>query len=114
MKRRTKIELLIISVLIILLIAYWTRSSNELKEIEDFKGKTEGIIINYELVGADNHYLTYEYYVEFDRYENRLIPDKFFKDCYKSKNCIGRKFVVYYSTRTPKLSKIDLKSEIEN
>ncbi|MCX2744925.1 hypothetical protein OO013_13665 [Mangrovivirga sp. M17] len=83
------------------------------QDIEENFATTEGEIIDYYIVGTDSPYLKYQYMVDGKSYKKSTSVFSAFMGCEKSKECLGRKFVVYYSKVNPLNSKIDLKQEIK-
>jgi hypothetical protein len=111
--RRTKIEFAIVGLLFVAYVVFnWNSLVGVKGKVDRNKGLSIGEIVDYRLVGEANHYLTYEYYVDGNRYENTVQPAYYFKNCYNDQKCFGRKFRVYYSIEEPKLSYIDLYDEI--
>jgi hypothetical protein len=82
-------------------------------EIEENLAIVEGEIIDYYIVGTDSPYLTYKFQVGSQQYEKTRSVFATFMGCEKTKQCIGRKFIVYYSRNNPEKSEIDLSQEIK-
>jgi thioredoxin-related protein len=112
-RSRFRFELILAIVLIGLAVIVWKKDFRSNQEIDNNKGETVGKITDYQIVGPDNHYLNYSYIVEGAIYHNRIVSKKTFKNCEKTKDCIGRKFKVYYSKIHPNKSRIELSHEIK-
>ena len=111
--RRTIIEFSIVILLFgLYALFYWDSLVGVKEKVDRDKECGVGTIIDYRLVGGVNHYLTYEYHVNGERFENTVVPRFYFKDCYEDRQCIGRRFRVCYTNENPKLSYIDLTNEI--
>jgi hypothetical protein len=111
--KRLLFELTLAVILTGVALFAWTNNYKNNQQIEEFKEQTVGQIADYEIVGPYNHYLTYSFVVNSQTYQNRVIPNKTFKNCHKTKECVGRKFKVYYSRLDPNKSRIDLTSEMK-
>lgn len=111
-RKRFRIELCIAIIIAIWVLYKAFKEYSAFKEIELNKAKTTGVIIDYKIIGTYNHYVHYEYFVEGKRFDKNISSEKIFKGCYKNRDCIGRKFVVYYSKENPEKSEIDLDQEI--
>jgi hypothetical protein len=102
--------LLVVIMIYRMVITYW-----DYLEINLNKEVTNGVVVDYYDVGIDNVFLEYEYNVYNKEYNKtiRVALGSGLGDCSVSKKCIGRKFVVYYSSKNPEKSEIDLDKEIE-
>lgn len=75
--------------------------------INRFKSKTVGKIIEYKFINIKRYYIKYEYYVDSIAYTGRVGISSF--RCNNGKEgCVGKTFTVYYSSKNPSYSKIDL------
>lgn len=96
----------IIIFIIILLIAL--RQFGSQYEIKKYQKVTKGKITNIDHISLTRYALYYEYYVINKKYIGE-VEVSFFKCKNGRKGCIGNEFDVYYSSKTPKYSRIDLK-----
>lgn len=86
---------------------------NDSNEIDANTSITEGEIVDYYIVGTHSPHLIYRYTVEGKEYTETLKLFSKFKGCEETKECIGRKFTVYYSSKNPEKSKIDFDQEVK-
>jgi hypothetical protein len=80
---------------------------NEQKEIEKYKEQATGKVTVFLYEARLDYGIIYEYYVDNKRYTNQ-IGVSFFKCDNGRKGCIGSEFPVYYSSKNPQYSRIDL------
>ncbi|RLJ98715.1 hypothetical protein [Tenacibaculum discolor] len=98
---------LIAIIILIIAVGYMLFQSYKDNEIERYKEKTTGKVVDFIYEARLDYGLIYEYYVNNKRYTNQ-IGVTFFKCDDGRKGCIGSEFTVFYSSRNPKFSKIDL------
>jgi len=98
-----KIVVGIIFLLIIVVISFQIYKE---KNIVKYQKKTTGKIIEYDNAYQANG-IIYEYYVNNVRYTGQVGTSKFYCDD-GTKCCIGHQFTVYYSSKHPQYSRIDL------
>ncbi len=85
-------------------------TKNEFKENGSF---TIGKIIDHNISGInENFYIKCLYIVDGQKYINITHYRKKYKDCHKTRKCIGLKFKVYYDPKKPKKSFVDYDNEI--
>lgn len=80
--------------------------------IKDYNVKTNkkhvvGKITNFRFINMARYSIDYEYIVENIKYDGQVGVEYF--DCYKNKDCIGYEIDVYYSSKNPKFSQVDLR-----
>lgn len=101
--------------LIIVLIFFYFRTINNENRMDIFKEKgfyTTGKIIDHNISGfSENFYIKYLYVVNEKEYIETINYSLKYRDCYKTRKCIGKKFVVYYNPKDPKEAYIDFDDE---
>ena len=80
--------------------------------IKDYSVKTNkkhviGKITNFQFINMTRYSIDYEYIVENKKYGGTVGVEYF--DCYKNKDCLGYEIDVYYSSKNPKFSQVDLR-----
>lgn len=94
--------LLIVAILFIVVNQYL-----EQKDIVLHKRETSGKVIKF-ISGNKTYYsIKYEYFVHGIRYVNE-VGVSYFKCFDGKKGCVGSEFTVYYSSKNPEHSRIDL------
>lgn len=103
MKNKTIIRLFLFVFL------FFVISLNVYKQYDIKKNSKNSIgkIIKFEKSGKSNFNLIYEYFVDGNRYTGQTGIDPFICDD-GTKNAIGKQFKVYYSSKNPENSRIDL------
>lgn len=98
---------------VLLIVTVFTIDYLENKEIDKNLGTTTGIVIKVYRVKLSTWYL-YEYYVVGKKYkqDESASEPKGMKDCYHNGGCIGKKYIVEYSTKNPQHSRIRLDKPI--
>ena len=76
-------------------------------DVKNNKEVTQGKIIKFIREYQARYGLKYEYYIDGVRYTGQIGIDPFECDD-GTKNCIGKEFTVYYSSKNPENSRIDL------
>ncbi|MDB2555598.1 hypothetical protein N9X55_02520 [Flavobacteriaceae bacterium] len=76
-------------------------------DVKNNKEVTTGKIIKLTRGYQARYGLIYEYNIEGKRYTGQIGIDPFLCDD-GTKNCVGKEFVVYYSSKNPENSRIDL------
>ena len=109
MNRKIVEKALMIIVIIGLAIYYFVQHKTK-NEIAKNHEETIGVIVDYYEVFPDHHYLNYEYFVKNKKYKNEISPDIKFLTCPDKKDCIGKKYLVYYEPTKPENSIILLDS----
>lgn len=91
------------------------KSINEKKGFKSLKDKGSyviGEIIDHRVSGyAETYYVEYLYTVNNIEYMNTVNFRFKFRDCHNTRDCIGRRFTVYYNPDDPKESYIDFDDE---
>jgi hypothetical protein len=73
---------------------------------------TNAEIINHRKVGiGSGYYVEYRYYVNNGEYIKEVNYSHDFVDCYKTRACIGRKFLLFYDVSNPDKSFNDFSNE---
>jgi|SRR5690606_25486151 len=103
-------------VLVVLILGFfYFRTLNKNKKINTFKNKnsyTIGEIIDQNISGFnENFYVKFIYEVNGKRYTESVDNPYEFRDCYKTRECIGKKFVVYFNPDNPEEAYIDFDDE---
>ncbi|MBC9795848.1 DUF3592 domain-containing protein [Sinomicrobium weinanense] len=98
------IALTIIALTVILGVFY---QYYQQKNIIKYKQETIGTVVEFQNHSAGRSGILYEYVVNGKKYTGQVGINKF--KCGNGKwGCVGEKFKVYYSSKNPKYSKIDL------
>jgi len=98
--------LAIFSVCALILILYFREYSKQ-TDIKNNTKITSGRLLELRSKYKASFALIYEYYVDEKRYTSSVGISPFKCDDGR-KNCIGKKFTVYYSSKNPENSRIDL------
>lgn len=101
---RKKAEKVLMLVVLIGLATYYLVQHKARNEIVRNHEETVGVIVDYYEIFPATHYLTYEYSVGNKKFKKQINPDVEFKGCPDTKDCIGRKFPVYYDPTKPENS----------
>jgi len=97
---------IVIGIAILFAFLFFREYSRQL-DIKTNSIATTGKIIEFRSNYQARYTLVYEYYVEEKRYTGAIGITPF--NCDDGKNaCIGHEFTVYYSSKNPKNSRIDL------
>ena len=102
-------------VIIVFLISILNTRNNDIKN-QDLKSQnnfTIGRITDSYSTGAEygTQYIEYSYSVDKKDYIKSVNYIEKFLGCNRSRNCIGRKFVVYYDKNNPEKSFMDFDEE---
>ena len=95
-----------IGLIIFLFFLFFIQYKDE-RDLEINKKMTKGKIIKLSRKYQARYGLVYEYYVKNIRYTGNVGISPFICDD-GTKNCIGQEFPVYYSSKNPENSRIDL------
>lgn len=103
-------------VLVVLILCFfYVRTLNRNNRMQTFKDDgsyTIGEIIDHNISGFnENFYVKYIYEVDDRKYIESVDNPYEFRDCYKTRDCIGKKFIVYYNPNNPKEAYIDFSDE---
>ncbi len=101
-------------IIFILAIASIKSFKKENKEIDLKKENnfTIGQIVDHKVYGlSETYYIKFSYSVNGVEYMNSVNNSWKFTDCYKTRKCIGRKFIVYYDKKNPENSFMDFDKE---
>lgn len=108
-------NVLLIILGIVLLISFYKSYNNNISE-KELKGKgyfTVGEIIDHRVSGLSETYtVEYEYEIRDDIYTKSVNYDFKFINCYSTRECIGKKFKVYYDPENPEENYIDFNDEL--
>tara|TARA_B110000908_G_scaffold78246_1_gene93962 strand:+ start:583 stop:969 length:387 start_codon:yes stop_codon:yes gene_type:complete len=107
LKNQEFIGKLIGGIILVIVLIGITFQYYQQKEIRKYKEQTTGKIIKFKYENKVHYGLVYEYYVKGKHYSNQ-IGVSFFKCDDGTKGCIGKEFTIYYSSKTPEYSRIDL------
>lgn len=102
-----KNKLFAIIVLALFFVFIILREYKKKTDLQDNQKQTIGKVLNLISNYQARYTLTYEYFVNGKRFTGRVGVSPFKCDDGK-KACIGHEFKVYYSSKTPKNSRIDL------
>lgn len=102
-----KIIKIVVGLIFLVIISGIIRQYYTQSQVSKYRQKTIGKIIKFEYLNRTEYYLTYEYYVKNIRYEEG-VGVAYFECENGKKGCIGSTFTVYYSSKEPKYSRIDL------
>ena len=100
-------------VIVFVLAAYFhIESRNKIRIIEKNSVITTGEIINHRTKGANSQYLIkYFYIVDNQTYTKEINYTTKFVTCYRTRDCIGKRFAVYYDRNNPENAIIDFENE---
>lgn len=108
----TKVQLIVIAVVIGFSIFKTIGEKSENNSLKGDGTYTIAKIINHSVIGyAEAYYVEYEFFVNNKKYVKSVNYSRKFIDCYKTKECIGRKFVVYYNRENPDEAYVDFNDE---
>ena len=93
-------------VIVVLTVCHAKSRKEKHREINRYLGITEGVITRYERNGTSGRITYYSYEVEDVVFESIANGDQWFSGCITSKWCIGKRYIVECSTKTPDLSRI--------
>jgi len=96
--------LIVIGILIIGVLNYHYKKDSSVAE---YKTETIGEITDYRHRKDFSYSLKYEYYVDGKKYEGS-VGTGFFKCEDGTKGCVGNEVKVYYSSKEPKYSQVNL------
>jgi hypothetical protein len=96
--------LIIIGIIIIGILIYHYRKDSSVTE---YKTETVGKITDFRHRKDFSYSLKYEYYVDGIKYEGS-VGTGFFKCADGTKGCVGKEVTVFYSSKEPKYSQVDL------
>jgi hypothetical protein len=117
LKRMSRYEKFVVIIFMIIFISFTINHAISEKEIYDeierYKKETVGTITKYKRDGYSGRITYYEYHVDGRRYEKQAREIKWFRDCLKTKWCIGKKYVVSYSSKNPSNSVINWDKPVE-
>lgn len=106
--QKRKFQLIILFVVLCFSV-YKTINKSDKKEL--YKSQDNyviGEIINHKVTGlSETYYVTFKYSVSGKNYTKSTNYSKKFVDCYKTRDCIGKKFKVYYNNNDPDEAYID-------
>jgi len=91
------------------------RFKNE--EFSQNSQETEATIVDYQIKGAGaglDHISTLEYEINNKLYQKSVNTSVRFTKCYESRECIGRKFILYYKIDNPNEVRIDFDRPIRD
>ena len=114
MKNQTKFELLIVGVIILISVYITFNREKEISNIEENKGVTIATIFDCTSTVHDPWLakIEYTYHVNGKKYSSKDNSfDSKFSKCVDSKDCIGKRFALYYNVSKPEESKIDFNDE---
>lgn len=103
----------VIIVVIFICSFIWTRNENLKNENLKKSGvATIGTIIDRYVTGNnETYYVKYTYSIDEEIYTKSVNYSWKFSNCEKTRDCIGRKFTVYYDKDNPDNSFIDFNDE---
>ena len=102
MKQDKTIVVVIFLAILSMIVYSYSRS----KEIRDYGVKTEATIIDF-YKGGGKYYIKYVFYVKNKKYVGET-RSAFFKCDNGVEGCVGKKFIVTYSSINPSNNEIDL------
>lgn len=95
--------------LLIIALFKWRSDFIKADEIKEYEEITEGLIIDYYVLGEASPYVKFEYEVKGKKYTKTETPNLYLIGCEKTKDCIGSKYLVKYSRKNPKNSTLLIK-----
>ncbi|NIK92660.1 hypothetical protein GZ212_10905 [Mangrovimonas sp. CR14] len=104
-KKQEKIVFALFLLLLILLAVY--RNIKRNNELEKYGEETTCKVVEFRFVNKTSYRIVYEYYINNVSYKGEE-DTVYFKCEDGTEGCIGETFKLLYSTRNPKLSKIQL------
>lgn len=114
MNKQIKFEWIVVGVILIISLYLSFNREKEIKNIEENKGEVIATIINCSSTVHDPFkiLIEYKYMVDNETYYSRenSFETKFSK-CVETKNCIGKRYSLYYNKSNPEESKIDFDDE---
>lgn len=102
------------------ILAYFISSKTEKVKNNEFSQnseETEATIIDYQIKGAGaglDHIITFEYQIDNKFYQKTVNTSIWFTNCYESRECIGKIFILYYKSDNPNDVRIDFNRPIRN
>jgi len=114
MKNQIKFEWVVVACIILASLFFTFRREKEISNIEKDKGVTIATITDCSsTVNAPYHpRIEYEYKVDGDIYYSDESSFKSeFSKCVETRNCIGKRYTLYYNKSNPNESKIDFDDE---
>lgn len=106
MKYNKKILSLLVFFVSIFSLLIWNYFKQS--QIKEYSNRTMGKVIKFKSVGGGARYsISYVYYVDAEKYVGHT-GISFFKCDNGKKGCVGNEFTVYYSSKNPEYSRIDL------
>ncbi|MBX2973333.1 MAG: hypothetical protein KF797_09535 [Flavobacteriales bacterium] len=96
----------------ILVLAVVFRESDQ-REINAYLGRTSGTFIRVQTSGKGGPWACFEYTVNGHQYEAFSSSGKQPQECMPMRTCLGKKFMIEYSTRNPEKSRVNWTMPVE-
>ena len=98
---------IIVSIVLLICVAVVVNQYIKQKEISEFKESTVGKIVKFEFINMKRYFIEYEFYLNDKKYSG-TTEVSYFKCNNGREGCVDETFTVYYSSKNPSYSKIDL------
>lgn len=100
-------KILVVSIIVIVLsvsVMKRIKLNDNHKRINSSARIIVGKIEDYYEVGVGNHYMSYSYIVNFEVFDNKVMPKKLFRNCENDEYCIGKPIYIRYYKDDPSIS----------
>lgn len=98
----------IISIVLIIIIIFSTFKQCEANKNHELIDSNPSIVVGkiekYYESGVASYHMNYSYIVNFEVFNNEVIPKRLFRDCEDDKHCVGKPIYIRYYLDDPSIS----------